>query len=273
MDVRETTLPGEERKPKLVAEQVVIEYVNQRTGNRLLALDRIDLTVYEGEFVSIVGPSGCGKSTFLKAVDGLLKTSSGTIYLDGKRVVTPGRDRAMVFQEASLLPWRTAIGNVLYALEAQGASKKEAIDRAGHFIKLVRLSGFEHHYPNELSVGMQQRVNLARALVCQPEVLLLDEPFAALDAQTRELMQSELLEIWEKTRATALFVTHQISEALLLSDRVAVFKSRPGRICEIINVTFPRPRNLRLKRDPHFLGMEDYIWSLIEEQVKMSSIS
>ena len=255
-------------KPKLQAQDVTVIYVNTRTGQRTFALNGITLNVYSGEFVSIVGPSGCGKSTFLNCLDGLLRPTRGRIVLDGKEVTGPGRDRAVVFQSPSLLPWRTVLGNITYGPELQKIARWEALDRARQFISLVGLTGFEHYYPHELSGGMQQRVNLARALVCDPEILLLDEPFANLDAQTREFMQYELLRIWQATRKTGLFVTHQISEAIYLADRVIVFTARPGKVKEIIHINLPRPRKLGIKRDLKFLEYEKFVWNLIEEEAR-----
>jgi NitT/TauT family transport system ATP-binding protein len=222
----------------------------------------------DGEFVSIVGPSGCGKTTFLSVVDGLIPATSGRILVDGVVVTAPGSDRAVVFQDACLLPWRTVLNNVVYGLECRGVAVAAARARAQRFIDLVGLTGFEQHYPHELSGGMQQRVNLARALVTDPKVLLMDEPFAALDAQTREFMQEELLQIWVKAKKTVLFITHQIDEAIYLSDRVVVFSGRPGRVKDIIDVAIARPRKLGVKRESHFHAMEDRIWQLIEEDVK-----
>jgi NitT/TauT family transport system ATP-binding protein len=194
---------------KLRAADVSIHYWIERSNTPFLAVDRANLDIRPGEFVSIVGPSGCGKTTFLNAVDGLLPISGGTLELNGKAIQRPGPDRAMVFQQASLLPWRTVLGNVVYGLElAHRTSKRERLERAREFIRLVGLGGFEDAFPTELSGGMQQRVNLARALATDPDILLLDEPFAALDAQTREFMQRELLRIWGATRKTALFITH-----------------------------------------------------------------
>jgi NitT/TauT family transport system ATP-binding protein len=253
---------------KLEAHDVRLDYFQPRTSSRLVALDGVSLAVTDGEFVSIVGPSGCGKTTFLSVVDGLIPATSGRILVDGQAVTKPGPDRAVVFQDASLLPWRTALGNVLYGLECQGVPGREAKERAGRFIDMVGLTGFEHHYPYELSGGMQQRVNLARALVMDPKILLMDEPFASLDAQTRELMQEELLQIWAKAGKTVLFVTHQIDEAIYLSDRVVVFSGRPGRVKDIIAVDIERPRRLAIKREPRFHALEDRIWGLIEEDVK-----
>jgi NitT/TauT family transport system ATP-binding protein len=254
-------------QPKLIARDVTVEYHNTRTGNRLVALDRISLEINEGEFACIVGPSGCGKTTFLNAVDGLQAIDSGSLTLDGREIKKPGPDRAMVFQHASLLPWRTVLGNVMYGLELRGTRKSEARERALHFTNLVGLTGFEGAYPSELSGGMQQRCNLARALATDPEILLLDEPFAALDPQTREFMQAELLKIWSKARKTALFITHQINEAIYLADRVFVFGSRPGQVRDVIEIDLPRPRPLRVKRDPHFLEIEDRIWEQIKAEV------
>ncbi len=251
---------------KLQAKDVSLEYYQPRTGARLTALDRINLEVFDGEFLSVVGPSGCGKTTFLSVVDGLVQATSGVILVDGVVVNRPGPDRAVVFQDASLLPWRTVLKNVLYGLECAGVKSGEARERARYFIDMVGLAGFENHYPYELSGGMQQRVNLARALVMDPQILLMDEPFAALDAQTRELMQEELLSIWKKTKKTILFITHQIDEAIFLSDRVVVFSARPGRVKEIVSIDIERPRSLRVKRDPHFHDFEDRIWTSIHEQ-------
>src|SRR5690348_9322871 len=251
--------------PKLEAQDIRLDYFQPRTNTRLTALAGVNLQVMDGEFVSIVGPSGCGKTTFLSVVDGLISASAGRILVEGKVVTKPGPDRAVVFQDASLLPWRTVLGNVLYGLECLRVPRREARERAAHFVALVGLAGFEHSYPHELSGGMQQRVNLARALVMDPKILLMDEPFAALDAQTREAMQEELLRIWKAAGKTVLFVTHQIDEAIFLSDRVIVFSARPGRVRESIAVDIERPRALRLKREPRFHALEDRIWTLIHE--------
>jgi NitT/TauT family transport system ATP-binding protein len=257
---------------KLRATDVSIHYWIERSARPFLAVDRASLDIRHGEFVSIVGPSGCGKSTFLNAVDGLQPISGGTLELNGLPIQKPGPDRAMVFQQASLLPWRTVLGNVLYGLELQGrSSKSERTARAREYIQLVGLGGFEDAFPTELSGGMQQRVNLARALATDPEMLLLDEPFAALDAQTREFMQRELLRIWGETRKTALFITHDIKEAVYLADRVMVFSRRPGRVKVCVEIDLPRPRELSVKRDQRFLDYEDEIWRSIEEEVRESA--
>jgi NitT/TauT family transport system ATP-binding protein len=259
--------------PKLEALEVRMGYYQPRTNSRLLAIESFSLAVEEGEFVSVLGPSGCGKSTFLKIVDGLIAPTGGQLRLDGTPITRPGRGRAMVFQDASLFPWYSVLHNVSYGLECQGLSRKEACARARPLIELVGLAGFEHCYPYELSGGMQQRVNLARALTVDPDVLLMDEPFAALDAQTRELMQAELLRIWNQTHKTVLFITHQIDEAVYLSDRVIVMSARPGRIIADLPIQIARPRQLAVKRRPAFLDYVDQIWNLIESQVKRTMVA
>jgi len=252
---------------KLSIEHLSKRYWFEREDREVLALNDVSLAVEEGEFVAIVGPSGCGKTTLLNIVAGLLPYEEGTVSIDGKRANGPGVDRAVVFQHSSLLPWRTIAGNVRYGMEMQRRFDEATMrQRADHFVKMVGLSGFERHFPNELSGGMQQRVNLARALAADPKVLLMDEPFAALDAQTREFMQAELLKIWSQDRKTVLFITHQINEAVYLADRVAVMSARPGRLKGIFKIPFGRPRTLSLKRDPQFLEIEDSIWQLIEEE-------
>lgn len=251
---------------KMEAVDIRLDYLRPRTREYQAALEGVNLRVCEGEFVSVVGPSGCGKTTFLSVVDGLLPASGGRIFVDGKQVTEPGPDRAMVFQDASLLPWRSVLKNVVYGLECHNVGRREARERAMHFIEMVGLAGFENHYPHELSGGMQQRVNLARALVMDPSILLMDEPFAALDAQTREMMQEELLQIWLKANKTVLFITHQIDEAIFLSDRVAIFTARPGRVKEVVDITLERPRALKLKRHPQFHEIEDYIWQSIQAE-------
>jgi NitT/TauT family transport system ATP-binding protein len=238
--------------------------------DELQVLENIELSVAPGEFVSLVGPSGCGKTTLMRIVAGLETSNRGEIRIDGRAVTRPGIDRGFVFQADSLLPWRTVLGNALIGLEVNGARGAEARNRTESLLKLVGLKGFEKYYPRQLSGGMRQRVNLARALAVDPEVLLMDEPFSALDAQTREIMQTELTRIWSSGRKTVLFVTHQIDEAVYLSDRVVVFSRRPGRICEIVRVDLPRPRALSIKRSPGFVGYADRIWRLIEDDVRQS---
>jgi len=254
---------------KLSIEHLSKSYWFEREDREVLAVSDVSLAVEDGEFLAIVGPSGCGKTTLLNIVAGLLPYEEGNVSIDEKRVVGPGVDRAVVFQHSSLLPWRTIAGNIRYGMEMQRRFDEAIMrERTDLFVKLVGLDGFERHYPNELSGGMQQRVNLARALAADPKVLLMDEPFAALDAQTREFMQAELLKIWSQARKTVVFITHQINEAVYLADRVAVMSARPGRLKEVFKVPFGRPRTLSLKRDPQFLEIEDSIWQLIEEESK-----
>ncbi len=248
---------------KLEIQNLSLEYKLQRSQQLLLALRDITLTVQAGEFVAIVGPSGCGKTTLLNAIAGLVPITRGKITLNGQPIQGPGRERAMVFQSPSLLPWRTVQANVAYGLELHGYSRNEIRQRVQQFIDLVGLTGFEESYPRELSGGMQQRANLARALAVDPLILLLDEPLAAADAQTREVLQIELQRIWLKTGHSALYVTHQIDEALFLADRVVVMSPRPGDIQQIIPVNFPRPRTTALKHQPAFITLAQRIWHLL----------
>jgi NitT/TauT family transport system ATP-binding protein len=244
--------------------------VQTRSGEPFVIFRDIDLTVRDGEFLSIVGPSGCGKTTMLRVINGLIPPTGGQIFVDGKEQKGADGDLVMgfVFQGAALLPWRTSLNNVLLGLEGRSKSAAECRDLAHKYLDMVGLSGFEQHYPHELSGGMQQRVNLARALAIEPKILLMDEPFAALDAQTRSFMQLELLRIWSQTRKTVIFVTHMISEAILLSDRVVVFSHRPGHIKAEFPVPLPRPRDMDVKSDRRFIDLENTVWKLIEEEVK-----
>lgn len=261
------------RQAKLELRGVSLEHVNERTRQILPVLQDVDLKIYEGELVCLVGPSGCGKTTLLNAVDGLMPIAGGTILVNNRAIDGPGPDRAMVFQADSLFPWRTIIQNVMYGLQIQGKLPQQEIrERALSLIELVGLSGFADHYPHELSGGMRQRVNIARALVMEPQLLLLDEPFAALDAQTREFMQVELLKILQRTHTTALFVTHQIGEAVFLSTRVVVLSARPAQIKEIIDIDLPLNRTLTMKHQPEFLKMEQRIWRLIEEEAEKTGM-
>ena len=209
---------------------------------RHLALSDISLTIGDGEFVSILGPSGSGKSTLLYIVGGFIKPSEGTVRIKGTPVTGPGPDRGPVFQEFALFPWKTVLGNVTYGLDHQGVPRAEAQARAAALIEMVHLKGYENFYPKELSGGMKQRVAIARTLAYRPSILLMDEPFGALDAHTRTQLQRDLLDIWERDRKTVLFVTHSVEEAVFLSDRVVVLTRSPGRIKEIIDVALPRPR-------------------------------
>jgi len=252
---------------KLEIDRVSKRYWFEREAREIPALVDVSLSISDGEFVAVVGPSGCGKTSLMNIVAGLLPYDDGTVSIDGRKVSGPGVDRAVVFQHASLLPWRTIAGNIRYGMEMQNRFDATTMrERTNAFLKLVGLSGFENHYPSELSGGMQQRVNLARALAADPVVLLMDEPFAALDAQTREFMQAELLKIWAKAKKTVMFITHQINEAVYLADRVVVMSARPGRVKGVFEIPFGRPRGLELKRDQKFLQLEDAIWKLIEEE-------
>ena len=208
----------------------------------------IDVAVERGEFISLVGPSGCGKTTLLRIVAGLEPASAGDVLLDGRAVRAPGSDRGFVFQSDNLLPWRTVFANAIIGPEVAGRRRRRRDERTRKLLRLVGLEGFEDYFPRQLSGGMRQRVNLARALAIDPEILLMDEPFSALDAQTREIMQTELMRIWEEGRKTVLFVTHQIDEAVFLSDRVLVLARRPGRVRENVTIALPRPRALAIKR-------------------------
>jgi NitT/TauT family transport system ATP-binding protein len=262
------------RQPKLDAQQVALTRYNERTRQYLEVLRGIDLQVFEGEIVTIVGPSGCGKTTFLNAVDGLVRLTGGRILVDGEEVHGPGPDRAVVFQNDCLFPWRTVLQNVMYGLELQGRLvRPEMRSRALRFIELVGLHRFAENYPHELSGGMRQRVNLARAMVMEPKLLLLDEPFSSLDSQTREYMQVELLKILGRARTTVLFITHQINEAVILSNRVAVFSSRPARIKDIVEIDFPPDRALDLKHEAKFVAIERDIWRLIDEEASYTPMT
>jgi NitT/TauT family transport system ATP-binding protein len=249
---------------KLTASDVRIQYRVRRSATPFVAVDGASLEVGQGKIVTLVGPSGCGKTSFLYAIAGLLPIGRGTVALEGKPISGPGPDRAVVFQEPTLLPWRTVGGNVRLGLELQRTYSREEIkSRVAHFIELVGLAGFENAYPAELSGGMQQRVNLARALVNEPALLLLDEPFSALDAQTRERMQTELLRILAETETTCIFVTHDIVEAVYLADEVVVFGGRPGQVRKILTIDLPRPRSPELKHGERLREYGQQIWPLL----------
>jgi len=238
-----------------------------REGQQVLALDRFSLSVAEGEFVTIVEPSGCGKSTFLHMVGGFEPITEGSISLAGERIREPGPDRGMLFQDYALFPWLSVIGNVAWALESRGHSQAQRYELANHYLERVGLSSFRDAYPAELSGGMQQRVALARTLALEPRMLLMDEPFGALDAQTRELMQEELTAIWQRDRRTVLFVTHDIDEAVYLSDRVIVFTARPGRLKADLPIHLPRPREPELRKSAPYAELKNQIWDLLREEV------
>ena len=254
-----------------MARKLQISHLGKSFGE-LRALQDIDLVVERGEFIAVVGPSGCGKTTFLRIVAGLEPASAGEVKLDSRPVSGPGLDRGFVFQTDNLLPWRTLFANAIIGREVAGQVGPAERQRTMELLKLVGLEGFESYHPRQLSGGMRQRVNLARALAIDPEILLMDEPFSSLDAQTREIMQTELMRIWDEGRKTVLFVTHQIDEAVFLSDRVLVFARRPGRLQESVEIKLPRPRTLAIKRTPEFVSYVDHIWRLIEDDVRASVI-
>jgi NitT/TauT family transport system ATP-binding protein len=256
---------------ELVVDHLSLAYGQRSTGTSFLALSDVNLTVGDGEFVTIVGPSGCGKSTLLMLVAALLSPSRGSIRLNGREVKHPGSDRALVFQDFALLPWRTVLANVELGLELKGLPAAECRKIARRHVAMVGLGAFERHYPHQLSGGMRQRVGIARALSVEPEVLLMDEPFGALDAQIRQVMGLELLRIWERGRKTILFVTHDIDEAIYLADRIIVMSASPGRVIEEIKVTLKRPRLLEIRNTPEFTAYRQRVWDLLQEQVLASS--
>ena len=244
-----------------------LKKVFSRQGKEIVALENFDLDVVEGEFVAIVGPSGCGKSTFLHMLGGFEPSNSGTMKLIGELVSEPGPDRGMHFQEYALYPWRTVIGNILWPLEIQKVPKGDREKIVERLISMVGLSQIRNHYPNELSGGMKQRVALARLLALDPKILLMDEPFGALDAQNRELLQEELQQIWNTARKTVLFVTHDIDEAIYLADRVIVFTARPGRIKADILINLPRTRAIEIKKTREYNEYRNEIWDLLRSEV------
>jgi NitT/TauT family transport system ATP-binding protein len=249
--------------------QIVVDRVNHLyrppRGREVLALDQVSLEVGNREFVALLGPSGCGKSTLLYLIGGFLPVETGAILIDGQNVAGPGPDRGIVFQHFALFPWKTVRGNILYGLERQGMPKEEREKRAIDFIELVGLGGFEDSYPSQLSGGMKQRTAIARTLAFDPKILLMDEPFGALDAQTRGLMQSELLRIWQRTPKTVIFVTHDVQEAVYLADRVAVMSARPGRIKTIVDTKFDK-NTPDIFKNKFFVEKVDEIWNLVKEE-------
>jgi NitT/TauT family transport system ATP-binding protein len=238
----------------------------RKAGQDFRAVDGVDLTVKDNEFITLLGPSGCGKTTLLRMIAGLVDGYDGEIVVDGAPVTGPSPSRAMVFQSFALLPWANVLRNVAFGLELQGVKKAERMATAQRLVELVGLAGFENSLPRELSGGMKQRVGLARALAVKPEVLLMDEPFGALDEQTKWIMQEELLRIWEEEPKTVLFVTHSIDEAILLADRVVVMASRPGRVARIEDVNLPRPRTRAVESLPEFSRLRDSLWRELKEQ-------
>src|SRR5215472_3678774 len=258
MDAR----PELEPAPHIRVESLTVAYEKPHAAEKLIAVSDANLEIARGTFITIVGPSGCGKSSLLLTIAGLVKPASGCVRVNGKPVSGPGRDRAVVFQDFALMPWRTVLDNVRFGLElqrVQGLTGEDLTARARHYVELVGLNGFEHYHPHQLSGGMQQRVGIARALAVDPEILLLDEPFGSLDAQTRDEMGSELLAIWEQNKKTALFVTHSIDEAIFLADQIVVMARDPGRITGIISVDLPRPRTIEMMDSELFIRYRRHI--------------
>ena len=231
------------------------------------ALADVNLSIADGEFVSLIGPSGCGKTTLLKIIDGLIPYDEGDLLVHGSSTRRPGRDRAVVFQNFALLPWLTVRENVGFGLKLQGTDARAIRETVDRFIEMVGLHGFADRYPRQLSGGMQQRVGLARALAVDPAILLMDEPFGALDAQTRNILQGDLLDIWERSRKTVVFVTHAMDEAVFLSDRVVLMGTQPGRIHEIIDIDLPRPRTDATRSDPRFVELSSYVWEVLRGMI------
>ncbi len=253
---------------KLQIDNVSRVFPGMRGGEPTRALEPTSISVADNDFITILGPSGCGKSTLLRIVAGLDQPTTGQVLLDGQPVREPGPDRGMVFQSYTLFPWLTVRENICFGLREKGVAEKEQADIAAHFIEQVGLKGFENHYPKQLSGGMQQRTALARALANDPKILLLDEPFGALDNQTRALMQELLLGIWEKARKTVLFVTHDIDEAIFMANRVLVMTARPGRVKCDIAIDLPHPRHYTVKTTPEFASLK----ARLTEEIRVESI-
>ena len=254
-----------EGAPVKVHIENVVKKFNGRNGE-MVALNGVTLDIHDNEFICVVGPSGCGKSTLLNIIAGLLEPTSGEVYCDGKLVEGTGTDRGVVFQQYALFPWLTVKKNVRFALEMRGIKGKEADNLAMIYLEKVDLTKFADHYPKELSGGMKQRVAIARAYAADPQVLLMDEPFGALDAQTRTQLQTELLQTWERDQKTCFFITHDVDEAIILAQKVIVMSARPGRVKAIIDIDIPYPRDQETKMSPRFLELKTEIWSLVYQE-------
>lgn len=257
-------MAGDDKLIKLKIDNVYKEYLGR--GGKTVALNGVNLDIMENEFICVVGPSGCGKSTLLNIIAGLLEPTSGAVYLDGKQIEGTGVERGVVFQQYALFPWRTVLKNVMFGLEMKKTPKEEAVKIARKYIEAVGLKGFENSYPKELSGGMKQRVAIARAYAANPEVLLLDEPFGALDAQTRVQLQTELLNTWGQEKKTCFFITHDVDEAIILAQRVIIMSARPGRIKRIVDIDISYPRTQETKSDPHFLELKAEIWNEVYQE-------
>ena len=252
-------------QPKLQLRDITMTFVTRR-GQTVTAVDNLSLDVADREFITIVGPSGCGKSTLLRVIAGLVQPARGEVLLDGRHITGPGADRGMVFQSYTLFPWLTVQGNVEFGPKVKHVAAAERAQLVQKHLEMVGLQDFVHSYPKELSGGMMQRVAIARALANDPEVLLMDEPFGALDAQTRAIMQEMLVTIWQQSPKTILFVTHDIDEALFLGDRVYIMTARPGRIKQVLDVKLPRPRTLDMTTDPQFIERKRVVLDSIKEE-------
>lgn len=257
-------MAGEERRVKVKIDHV--EKIYDGRKGKMIALNGVDLDIMENEFICVVGPSGCGKSTLLNIIAGLLEPTSGAVYVDGKKVEGTGTERGVVFQQYALFPWLTVMKNVMFGLKLKGMKDEEAKEIAMKYIKMVQLEDFVDSYPKELSGGMKQRVAIARAYAVQPEVLLMDEPFGALDAQTRTQLQSELIQTWQEEKKTCFFITHDVEEAIILATKVIVMSARPGRIKTIIDINLPYPRTQELKMSKEFLELKAKIWGEVYQE-------
>jgi len=257
---------------KIAARGVRMDYAVRGPGERVRVLEGFDLDVREGEFLSVLGPSGCGKSTFLSILAGLTRRTGGSIAIDGRTLAGINRDQGVVFQGYALFPWRTVLDNIAVGLEIRGVGRGPRRRIAQEYLELVGLQGFGERYPHELSGGMKQRVAIARSLAYRPDVLLMDEPFAALDAQTREILQGELLRIWEHYKKTIVFITHSLDEAVYLSDRVAVMTQRPGRVKAIIDIPLARPRSAELRNAPEFVALRQRAWEVLKDEVQFGPV-
>jgi len=257
------------RAARIVMTGLRKQFTDIARGEEIVAIERMDLEIADDEFLTILGPSGCGKTTLLNIVAGFERASAGDLRLDGERIAAPGPDRGVVFQEYALFPWLTVEQNIEFGLRERRVRRAERMALVRRQIASVGLSGFEKRYPQELSGGMRQRVALARVLVNDPKILLMDEPFAALDAQTRDLMQVELLAIWQQARKTVLFVTHQIEEAVYLSDRVMVMTKRPGQAKKLFDIPLPRPRDYEMRVTPQFNDLKLAIWQTLKDEISV----
>ena len=263
-ETRDLTNRDDSREVRVKIEDVK-KVFNGRKGE-MVALNGVTMDIHDNEFVCVVGPSGCGKSTLLNIIAGLLEPTSGRVVCSGKEVKGTGTDRGVVFQQYALFPWLTVKKNVMFALEMRGVKGKAAETEAMKYLQMVQLEKFADHYPKELSGGMKQRVAIARAYAAEPQVLLMDEPFGALDAQTRTQLQTELLQTWEREKKTCFFITHDVDEAIILAQTVVIMSARPGRIKDIVHIDIPYPRTQETKMTPEFTALKNQIWSEVYQE-------